>query len=389
MAFTLTPVKGKGFVDREDLVEDMVNTLSNPKIRMGFALYGIRRVGKTSVFKEVQRRLEKKEGVIPIYFSVWNVAPRTIYSFTKGFSSQILDAYGTKIALKHKAFELLKSPRTLLRGIISELKLRTKAGEDIEFLLTFDEHEEDYDVLIKRVFNLPEQLAKETSTRCVLLIDEFPSIVDLKNGNGKIGEDILGVMRTIYEDQKNTVLCISGSIRKTMETAALSPTSPFYRQFLIKEVKPLKRGDVDKLIRNNLDNEISEDALDSIFNVTKGIPFYVQLIGRRIEAIKEGINKSNVERIIAELIDEEGDVIFKEEFQSMSPKEQEVIIAMAKENLHTPTEISKKIREYPPSVSRYIGYLREKGVIEKKGKGFYFINDPVFTMWVRRRYELF
>jgi hypothetical protein len=103
-------------------------------------------------------------------------------------------------------------------------------------------------------------------------------------------------IRTIYEDQENTMSCISGSKRKTRETATLTPTPPFYKQFLIKEIKPLKKKRRTQINwwKNNLDNDISKDALDPIFNATKGIPSHAQLIGRRIEATKRRHNQKIV-----------------------------------------------------------------------------------------------
>ena len=44
--FTLRPVWGEGFLDREELVAEMVETLSSPAQRVGFALIGKRRMGK-------------------------------------------------------------------------------------------------------------------------------------------------------------------------------------------------------------------------------------------------------------------------------------------------------------------------------------------------------
>ncbi|MGY4707019.1 hypothetical protein ACVNPS_04605 [Candidatus Bipolaricaulota sp. J31] len=55
--FTLRPVRGEAFLDREELVTEMVEALSSPTERTGFALMGKRRMGKTSVFLEVARRL--------------------------------------------------------------------------------------------------------------------------------------------------------------------------------------------------------------------------------------------------------------------------------------------------------------------------------------------
>jgi len=351
-------------------------------------LYGIRRVGKTSILKELQRRLKKRKEVVPVYISLWNIAPKNVCSFTKNFTAEVLRSYGPVVSLKYKVSKLLESPSSILREILSDLEISAKTGEDIEFLLNFKEGDIDYDDLIKRSFALPEQLAKETKTRCVLMIDEFPSITDLKDGNGKIGEDIIGVIRTMYEDQENVILCVSGSIRKTMGNAALSSTSPFYRQFLVREIKPLEKDDVSKLIRKNLGKKVSVEVLDKISDLTKGIPFYVQLMGKKMELVRGSVNKDMINNIFKEVIEEEGDILFKEEFQSLSPKEQKIIMVMSR-GISSPTEIANRANENPAVVSRYLGYLREKGSISKVDKGIYKINDPFFTRWVAERYELF
>ena len=281
----------------------------------------------------------------------------------------------------------MKSPVSMLRKTIKELKISTKVGEDIEFLLTFDsrKEKEEYGDLIRRVFALPEQLAKETGTRCILMLDEFPSIVNLKNGNGKVGEEILGLIRTLYENQQNMILCASGSIRKTMEITALSSTSPFYRQFLVKKIEPLSEEHAKELITKNLSKKISSESLNRIFEVTVGIPFYMQLIGKQIESMPE----TDINKIIEHTIKEECDIIFNEEFRRMSPKEQEIVIAMVKHKIHSPREIANATDDHADTVSKSLDYLQEKGIVEKERRGFYSLVDPVFSSWVDMKYDLY
>lgn len=58
MQFTLKPVKGEGFIDRQELLEEMFSELTDINSTTGYAVYGKRRIGKTSILKEVQRRLK-------------------------------------------------------------------------------------------------------------------------------------------------------------------------------------------------------------------------------------------------------------------------------------------------------------------------------------------
>jgi len=129
MVFTLTPAKGDGFIDREELMDEILKTLSNKNIRMDFALYGIRRVGKTSIFKELHRRLKKRKDIVPVYVSLWNIAPKTVYSFTKSLTVEVLKAYGPAVSLRYKVSKLLESPSSILRDILSEKISGLSAGK--------------------------------------------------------------------------------------------------------------------------------------------------------------------------------------------------------------------------------------------------------------------
>lgn len=49
MAFTLQPGIKDDFVNREDILTEMLSSLQDQGVRMGFALVGPRRIGKTSI----------------------------------------------------------------------------------------------------------------------------------------------------------------------------------------------------------------------------------------------------------------------------------------------------------------------------------------------------
>ncbi|ODS36846.1 MAG: hypothetical protein A7316_09775 [Candidatus Altiarchaeales archaeon WOR_SM1_86-2] len=388
MAFTLKPAEGKDFIDRKEIIAEMLNTLSDKESQMGFALYGKRRVGKTSILKEMERLLKDKEDVVVIYFSLFELAPKTVGNFVKKFSTEVLTAYKQRLPLRYRVKDLMMSPLAVIREHIKEMKISMKLGEDIEFLLTFDEEKaRDYGELIKRAFELPERLADETKTKCVLLMDEFPLIIDLKNGS-RIGADIVGVIRTIHEEQKNTVLCISGSIRKTMEAVVLSSVSPFYRQFVLKEIKPLKKEYVRELLKKNIDKDITEEGIDRMYEITEGFPFYIQLFGKKINSVnKSMIELKDIEFAVKNTLEEEGNLIFIEEFNSLSPNEQKIIISIAC-NKHSPKEISDASGMNASAASTYLLSLQEKGVVSKDAHAVYSIDDPVFGKWISMKYEL-
>ena len=162
---------------------------------------------------------------------------------------------------------------------MKETGITLKLQDEIEILLSFAKEKSlDYDELIEDLFLLPEHLAEETKTRCVLLIDEFPSIMEFKNSSGMA---LVRKIRTISEGLKQTIICISGSIRKTMEVVAFSEVSPFYRQFIVKEIKELALEDVEELITRNLGRKVSSGVIERNLWPVRWSAFLCAIVGQK------------------------------------------------------------------------------------------------------------
>ena len=203
----------------------------------------------------------------------------------------------------------------------------------------------------------------------------------------KLGEGIIKKIRTICEDLENTILCISGSIRKTMEITAISPSSAFYRQFIIKNIEPFDLEATTKILENNLDPKISAETISKFYELTGGIPFYLQFLGRELSRFSvASIGPLQIEKSFDQFLLQEGDIIFAEQIKSFSDKEKIILSRMACYGLRTPAEIQKSSGEPSNVVSRYMEYFLSKGVLQREKKGVYQFTDPVFEVWIKRRF---
>lgn len=385
MSFTLLPAVGSDFVGRDELVDEMLRTLRSKKVRMGFALYGPRRIGKTSVLRELQRRLKGDDFCVPVYFSLWDVVDLKVESFSRLFAAEVLEAYGPKLSFSFKAKEFLSASLSSLKILLSQSKLSVKLKDSIEILLSRGEVEEDYNALVERAFALPEALSVHTGTRCVLLLDEFPDVMLLKNG-AVVGEGIVRKIRTLYEEQKNTVLCVSGSVRSTMNAVAFAPTAAFYRQLIAKEIAPLEREQVLKLLERNW-GEKNAAAANTIFELTGGFPFYVQWLGGALEAKASALDERGIRSAYEKLLSEQGDLLFKNWLDSFSPKERSVIIAVAVHGSTSPSQTSLLLHESVYTTANYLASLEEKGFLNKASRGNYAFEDNVFKGWLKKKFS--
>jgi len=387
MAFTLQPAVKGDFIDRDDILADMITTLNDESIRMGFALVGPRRIGKTSILKEVARRLHEKKGIVPVYFSLWDVVENTLPELCTRITMSIIEAFKPHLSLKLKIKQLLKVPALKFFEVLRSLDIKLSLFDEIEIALKMGKAGDiNSNTLIEKVFLFGDQIAKENEVRLILMLDEFPSIMVIKNKT-KLGEGIIKKIRTICEDLENTILCISGSIRKTMEITALSPSSAFYRQFIIKNIGPFDLEATSKIFKDNLSITLHRDAIKRVHELTGGIPFYLQFLGRELGRFdKESIELSEIESIFGQFLLQEGNILFEEQIKSFSDKEKMILSNMAYYGLKTPSEIQKSSMEPSNVISRYIEYFLLKGVLQREKKGIYVFTDPVFKVWLKKSF---
>jgi len=372
MKFTLKPVTGEMLVGREKILKELTEELGDVKSNFGFCLYGRRRVGKTSILREVERRFESREKVVVAYLSLYNIADLSVKTFTEELSLAIMEGYRRKglLPIEFRLKTLAKAPVEMVSEVLEKVKLGAEVLNEIRVFLEFGGRTvTNYSDYLRRAFNLGEMLAEKTDTKCVLMLDEFPEILRVKNGM-----QIVKMFRTAHEGHKRTVLLISGSIYHTLAAIALDGASPFYKQLIPKSIEPFTPEEVKEFLRVYADSA-DERISSHLHRSTGGVPFYLQYIGRVARSMEE------VDEAVKEFVEEEGNIFFQEEFGKLSEKEKLIMGSMAR-GLERPTGIARDIAEPVTSVTRFLKLLMDKEVIVKKDKGRYKIADPMFSMWL-------
>jgi len=387
MALKKNPFPEKPFVDREDILSEMTASFTDLNDRTGFALYGNRRIGKTAILKEAEKRLSEHKKVKIVYISVWDLIENTIDEFLEKLISAVLDKFGTVIRLRVKATDLIRSPTTLTKDILRSLSLGIKLQDQVELSISAAADKRiNINQRVEQAFFLADRLARAKKLKCILMLDEFPSIIHLTNG-GKLGLGILRKIRTINENFRNTVLCIAGSIRRTMALAILEPSSAFYRQLTIREIKPLEPSYTKELVESYLQTRIAEEFSQKMQSLTNGIPFYTELLVKSLQRLGgKKLSVDDLEKALENFLAEEGEILFAADLKSMGPKERKIVVSMAVADLTGATRISQATGEKVNSVSKFLRYLEEKGAVYKKEKGVYLLEDPVFQKWLKWKY---
>lgn len=374
--FLLTPAVGRYFVGRDTLIKELVHELGDSSSRIGFCLYGRRRVGKTSILMEVKAHLTQQKDIVVAYMSLYDIADLSLETFGEEVTNSIMAAYQEKNLLPFtiRMRKLLEAPTDVVTELLKNAKVETTLLEHIRILLEYKQGRRNYTHYIRDVFNTGDVLAKATSTKCVLILDEFPEIAKIENGM-----QIVKIMRTQYETQEKTAVVVSGSIKKTLETVALSEASPFYKQLVPKHVMPFTKKEVHQFLESYL-GKAKEEEVENLFQLTNGMPFYLQFIGRSTGYL------GSVDEAVAKFLEQEGDLFFKEEFEKLSEKERLIIVGLSA-GKKTLTELANEINEPATTVGRYLPALIERELVVKESRGTYEVLDKLFALWLSKTYR--
>ena len=388
----LTPVTGDRLVGRRAELGRLVGDLSDKGSRVGVLLAGVRRVGKTSLLLEAKRRLEAR-GVVVVYVSAWRPAIDRLDAFTEYLLGETLESFKGKIGLRTRASNLLAMRGGALADFLKGAKVTAEVAEGIARALSFARGESSgASEAVSDAFMLPDQLAAQCGRRCVLIIDEFPSLADLKtDGKRAVGGSIMRAVRTFNEEYGQTVLAISGSAPGAVRDAASSHSAPLYRQLTSMQIEPFGSDGVRKFASRYLpDMDASGDGIDGLLGASGGLPHNLQAIGREIGRIGQGkLDAGLAERAAAGVIAGEGRIHFDAYLAAMQPAEVRAARIMALRGAGAacrpldmaPTTAGNRGLPMNKATALLSGMLA-KGIVLREGAGRYRLADPLFGAWL-------
>jgi AAA+ ATPase superfamily predicted ATPase len=385
VGFTLRPVSGTQFVGRDKQVLELVATLKNPSSQKGFAIIGSKNLGKTSLVKQAIHKLTPEKEIVKIYFSLDCLTDNSQHNFIRKLSKTILESYKQILGLTINIDELYQAPLGILDTLLRGMNLDGELLDSVKLLLTFErEKEVDMNSLFKSLFDLPDQLAKETDTSCLLFFDEFGDILKLKNGFDS--EDILKILKESHAGYENTLLNITLSNLVIAQKLIIDDSSLFSDVFFVMSVKPFDLETGQKLVEKNLGMKLSDEVYQKIHLVTQGVPFYLQFLGRKLNCVGD-LNLDKFNLVFDEFLEEECTIIFREKLNRLSNKERMILVCMVKHDLNTPSAISKELNYSQTNVRRFLSILEEKEIIVNEERGKFEIEDNIFKQWLKQQVQ--
>ena len=358
-------VSGDTFTDR---VEETQRLCANFQYGVNTILISPRRMGKTSLVDKVIR-LSENESIRIARFDALKCASEE--EFLNAFATAVIQATSTRW---EKWMELAKR-------FLSRFVPKISIGSDpiSDFSISFELR--DIRTKAQEVLQLPEEIAAAENIRVVVCIDEFHDSLEFQR-----------LLRSVWQLQKHVSYCLYGSKKSLMETLFGRQSNPFYRFGDIIYLQRIGRSDwVEFICRRFKDSgkTISEALAGSIADMVENYPAYVQQLAWYVWLETDGAVQEDMLNSAMNKMLDAYQPMFSEQVSRLTLRQKNFLKALGA-GVESGFSKQKVLEQYQlgssAAVSRAKKSLIEKDLIALEGTDRLVIADPVFKLWLNKRF---
>lgn len=363
-------VEAPYFADRDEETNKLLRVMRN---RERIVLYGERRQGKSSVITRAARRLESEGGVV-IMIDAWKVED------LNGINRAILKAVpfgwvkGTRLELLIRAF----------RGVVGLMP--NEEGRPVLGLVGLSAHRDPHpDETLERILKGLNDVAGESKTPVVVVIDEFQNLEKIRTNGGAL-------LRSIVQETGHLSYVFAGSMVGLVMNL-IGPKGPFHGIERI-EIGEIRADYLATWIQERSKScgvEWTSDA--SPFLVAKAGPVteYILRLAKAVHWIgtqsKGAVMPDTIDQAFAEIV-ADMDGTFDLIWSKMSNTRRKVLRGIADGEVRLTTDhfLSRYHLGSSSAASRGERELRDDGILAP-GKPPR-ISDPFFAEWISKHGEI-
>jgi len=376
---------------RSAILEDAMVALErvkNGRAEKSMILVGLRGVGKTVLLGEIQQLAERQRYKAIFIEAHESRQKKTLPELLVPHLRRILFDLNRGEAVSEKAKRALR----VFKSFMSALKL--KAG-DLEFSMSIDAEtgeadSGDLEVDLAALFVAIGEAAKDRGTAVAIIIDEL-QYVDEK----ELSAMIMAVHRV---SQKSLPLILVGAGLPQLVGKAGNSKSYAERLFSYPELGALAREDAMIALQlpvEELGVSFSSEALDEIYSITKGHPYFLQEWGYHAWNIATNgcftitsEDARNASKLAIENLDKN---FFRVRFDRLTPNERKYVRALAElgRKPQRSGDIANKLGKAVEQVAPLRAQLINKGMIYSPAHGDIAFTVPLFEEFLMREITMF
>ena len=369
---------------RGDIIEKTRIALA--RVKKGYSakslmLVGLRGVGKTVLLNHISS-MAQNEG----YIAVMGEAQEN-----KSLPELLIPALRRiliRLDSKERVNERVKRALMVLKGFANSVKIKIHGvdiGLNIEAELgTADSGDLESD--LAELFQAVGEAAKSQGQAVAIIIDELQYLTE-----GEFAALIMAVHRV--SQQQLPVILIGAGLPQLVGLAGKAK-SYAERLFDYPDVGALSEPDAREALTEPARREgvqYEGDALDEIYHLTKGYPYFVQEWGYNAwnVADKSPITLDDVKEAGAVSTKKLDESFFRVRFDRLTPREKEYLFSMAHigPGPHRSGDVAKSMDVTVESIAPTRGSLIKKGMIYSPSHGDTAFTVPMFDEYLKRVFK--
>lgn len=389
------------FTDREHYLALLAlsKDLLAQGMRKHLAFSGFRRVGKTIILKEFLRRHLAEERDSPVAVAYLDL-PRLAFT-PEAFAVQYIGnlLYWLEEPERERVEPYLDPAFQLT--VVASHGSKPLSDQMLTFHQELQKEKPDQHLLLEMAFNWPEVWAQNLDRPITILLDEFPEILSLNN-YPQI-RDVVALFRAVLQAQSRVCYVVAGSMISLMERIFLTADSPLFLHFQLETVGPFGREDSDELARKRLaplESPAPPEVLATMYQVTRGHPFYIYATAMRVLEMKSLLHKplnpqTVQEAFVLETLGTTGRIynlcryVLEESLQrargETMPQAILQTLGRATEGLNL-TQLARRLKRPTGAIRQVLNWLMEVDLLKQREDKVYVFRDPVLQLWVAYYY---
>lgn len=376
---------------RSGILEDAMVALKrvkNGRAEKSMILVGLRGVGKTVLLGEIQHLAEAEGYKVTFIEAHESRQKKTLPELLIPHLRRILFDLNRGEMVSEKAKKALR----VFKSFISALKI--KAG-DLEFSIDIDAEtgeadSGDLEVDLATLFVVIGEAAKDRGTAVAIIIDELQYLDE---------EELSAMIMAVHRvSQKSLPLILIGAGLPQLVGKAGNSKSYAERLFSYPIVGALTKEDARIALQTPVEElgiSFSSDALDEIYNITKGYPYFLQEWGYHVWNIAANdastITAEDAKNASGLSIANLDKNFFRVRFDRLTPNERKYVRALAElgRKPQRSGDIANKLGKAVEQVAPLRAQLINKGMIYSPAHGDIAFTVPLFEEFLIREIPVF
>ena len=366
----------KEFLGRDKSRKELALML---KMGQSVVLNAPRRHGKTSLMDRIIYELGND--ILNIKIDMMAIPNK------RAMAEQIIDRCYELLGIKGFVLSTLSGVGKAIKDIVNFVSSYGIKLEDIEFSnsekLLKDTNEDE---LFLHALNLPQIIATKLDKKLIFAIDELGEIKEFKEY-----QNILKVMRSVFQHQENVVFLFAGSQHTIIGDIFRNSSSAFYKFAQMYELKAMKDKDfLDyfNTLFSKYNIKLYNNFTKDIVCVGNGIPYYVIKIANSVlfnTMLKEQNNVCKFSILRATyMVYKNEEQYFQLELSKLRGKQYQQKLLKAFAMNYKSKEASKFAKLDFSNSSREIKQLLNSGLLSQNLDKKYFITDPFLSIYLSK-----